>query len=61
MASGRNGKLLETTIFNPLTWNLRGKGAFVWIEYCALMLVWSFLVLELVLEHVTVSCNILAS
>lgn len=33
---------LNPPILNPLARNLRGKGAFVWVGFCALTLVWSF-------------------
>ncbi|KAG9698244.1 general substrate transporter, partial [Aureobasidium melanogenum] len=33
---------LNPPILNPLAWNLRGKGAFVWVGFCALTFVWSF-------------------
>ncbi|KAG9951290.1 general substrate transporter, partial [Aureobasidium melanogenum] len=33
---------LNPPILNPLAWNLRGKGAFVWVGLCAFTFVWSF-------------------
>jgi SP family general alpha glucoside:H+ symporter-like MFS transporter len=33
---------LNPPILNPLAWNLRGKGAFIWAGFNCVMLVWSF-------------------
>jgi MFS transporter, SP family, general alpha glucoside:H+ symporter len=33
---------LNPPIHNPLAWNLRGKGAFVWCGFCFSVLVWTF-------------------
>ena len=33
---------LNPPILNPLAWNLRGKGAFVWCGFCLSVLVWTF-------------------
>ena len=33
---------LNAPILNPLAWNLRGKGAFVWIGFCLASTVWAY-------------------
>lgn len=33
---------LNAPILNPLGWNLRGKGGFVWCGFCLICLVWTY-------------------
>ena len=33
---------LNPPILNPSSWNLRGKGGFVWAGFCVLSLIWTF-------------------
>jgi SP family general alpha glucoside:H+ symporter-like MFS transporter len=33
---------LNPPILNPSSWNLRGKGGFIWASFCLVSLIWSF-------------------
>jgi SP family general alpha glucoside:H+ symporter-like MFS transporter len=39
---GIAGNFLQAPILNPLGWNLRGKGAFIWASLCFLTLIWVY-------------------
>ncbi|KAK9319363.1 hypothetical protein V1517DRAFT_332860 [Lipomyces orientalis] len=40
---GIAGNFLQAPILNPLGWNLRGKGAFIWGGLCFLTLIWVYI------------------
>ncbi len=39
---GIAGNFLQAPILNPLGWNLKGKGAFIWCALCFLDLIWVY-------------------
>lgn len=39
---GIGANLINPPILNPTSWNLRGKGAFIWAGLCLLTLIWTY-------------------